>query len=269
MPTTAINGHSYFYEEIGSGTPIVFAHGLTFDRHMWDHQIRTLSPRYRCIAVDLRGHGGSGGESEEYSLEDEAESLHALMGRLGARPAHLVGLSMGGMIGLRLALAHPESVRSLALLDTSAEAELPERAPQYEALAAMAKARGPGSVVGAVLPIMFSQGFLQGQPEAVARYQSDFGGLNMDGLEAATKAVTRRTDILGEISRIRVPTLVIVGERDIATTPDKAQHIVERIAGARLETIPGSGHMTPIEQPERVSQLLSEFLAQVDAGSPK
>ncbi len=269
MPTVAANGLNYFYEEAGSGSPVVFAHGLTFDRHMWDHQVQTLSPRYRCIAVDLRGHGGSGTAPGDYSLEDEAESLHALMGQLGARPAHLVGLSLGGMIGLRLALAHPEAVRSLALLDTSAEAELPERAPQYEALAATAKAQGPGSVVGAVLPIMFSQAFLQGQPEAVARYQSDFGSLNLDGLEAATKAVSRRTDILGEISRIGVPALVIVGEKDIATTPDKAQHIVERIAGARLKTIPGSGHMTPIEQPELVSQLLSEFLAEVDAGSPK
>jgi len=269
MPTAAVNGLQYQYDEKGSGVPVVFAHGLTFDRHMWDHQVQTLSSRYRCVAIDFRGHGGSSTAPGEYSLEDEAESLHVLMGQLGARPAHLVGLSLGGMVGLRLALAHPESVRSLALLDTSAEAEVPERRPQYESLAAMAKAQGPQSVVDAVLPLMFSPGFLQGQSDALVRYRSDFAGLNLDGLEAATKAVTRRTDVLAEVSRIRAPTLVIVGEEDIATTPDKAEHIVERIAGARLVTIAGSGHMTPIEQPERISQLLSEFLAQVDAGGPK
>ncbi|MCH7522424.1 MAG: alpha/beta hydrolase [Chloroflexi bacterium] len=88
-------------------------------------------------------------------------------------------------------------------------------------------------------------------------------------IEQATKAVTRRTSVLDRISQIKVPTLVIVGSDDISTTPDKAQHIAEGIAGARLETIAGSGHMTAIEQPERISQLLSEFLAQVDSASPK
>ena len=269
MPIARVNDLEYFYEEKGSGSPVVFAHGITFDRHMWDHQVETLSARYRCLAFDLLGHGGSGSGPADYSLEDEAANLHLLMQQLGALPAHLVGLSLGGMVAMRLALAQPQAVRSLALLDTSAEAEVPELRPQYEALAAAAKAQGPQSVVGAVLLIMFSQGFLQSQPVKVADYKDQFNRLNLDGLEAATRAVTRRTDILDQISRISVPTLVIVGEQDVARTPDEAQHIVERIAGARLVTIPGAGHMTPIEQPERISQVLSEFLAQVEGGQPK
>ena len=269
MPKVTVNGNEYFYEEKGSGFPVVFAHGLTFDRHMWGHQVETLSSRYRCIAYDFLGHGGSSVGQGEYSLEDEAENLHVLLGQWGASPAHLVGLSMGGMVGMRLALAHAEDVRSLALLDTSAEEEVADRRPQYEALAAAARASGPQSVVDAVAGFMFSQGFVQSQPEKVAAFKQQFIGSNVEGIELATRAVTRRTSVLERIAEITVPTLVIVGSEDVATTSDKSQHIVERIAGARLETIAGAGHMTPIEQPERISQLLLEFLAEVDSPSAK
>jgi 3-oxoadipate enol-lactonase len=261
MPNVTANGNQYFYEESGSGFPVVFAHGLTFDRHMWDHQVETLSTRYRCIAYDLLGHGGSATGQGEYSLEDEADNLHALMAELDASPAHVVGLSMGGMVAMRLALAHAGDVRSLALLDTSAEEEVSERAPQYEGMAALAKAQGAAAVVDAVMPIMFSPAFIQGQPEAFARERQRFVDTSTDGIEAATKAVTRRTNVLDRLPQIKVPVLVIVGGDDISTTPDLHEHIAEGISSARLETIPGAGHMTPIEQPERISQLLSEFLA--------
>ena len=269
MPKVTVNGDEYFYEEKGSGFPIVFGNSLLFDHRMWAQQVETLSSRYRCITYDFLGHGGSSVGAEGYSLEDEAENLHALMEQWGASPAHIVGLSMGGMVDMRLALAHPQDVRSLALLDTSAEEELAERRPQYEGMAAMAKAQGPQAVVDAVLPLMFSQAFIQGQPQALAHQRQQFLAVNTEGLELATQAVARRTSVLEKISQIKAPTLVIVGSEDISTTPEKAQHIVEAIAGARLETIAGSGHMTAIEQPERISQLLSEFLAQVDSASPK
>ena len=269
MPSATVNGLAYSYEEKGSGSPIVFAHGLTFDRHMWDHQVETLSPRYRCIAYDFLGHGGSPVGPEGYSLEDEAENLHALMAQWGASPAHLVGLSMGGMVALRLALAHPQDVRSLAILDASAEGELPERAPLYEQLAARAKAQGAQIVFDPVVGFMLSRGFVQSQPEKVEAYKRAFCSLDTEGLERATKAVSRRTNVLARIPQIAVPTLVIVGSEDISTTADKAQHIADGIRGAQLETIAGSGHMTPVEQPERISELLSAFLAEAGGAGRK
>ncbi len=133
----------------------------------------------------------------------------------------------------------------------------------------MAKAQGPQAVVDAVLPLMFSQAFTQGQAQALAHHRQQFLSLNTDGIEQATKAVTRRMSVLDRLPQIKLPTLVIVGSEDIATTPDKAQRLAEGISGARLETVAGAGHMTPIEQPERISQLLSGFLAEVDSASPK
>lgn len=269
MPIATVNGLAYNYDEKGSGPPVVFAHGLTFDRHMWDQQVETLSARYRCIAYDFLGHGGSPVGPDGYSLEDEAENLHALMAQWGASPAHLVGLSMGGMVALRLALAHPQDVRSLAILDASAEGELPERAPLYEQLAATAKAQGPQTVADPVVGFMFSRDFVQSQPEKVEAYKRGFGSLDMEGLERATKAVSRRTNVLGRIPQIAVPTLVIVGSEDVSTTPDRSEHIVGAIRGARLETVAGAAHMTAVEQPERISELLSAFLAGIEGGGPK
>src|SRR3970282_891338 len=129
---------------------------------------------------------------EGHSLEDEAENLHALMAQWGASPAHVVGLSMGGMVALRLALAHPQDVRSLTSLDASAEEELPERRPLYEQLAATAKAQGPQTVADPVVGFMFSRDFVRSEPEKVEAYKSSFGALDMGGLGRATKAVTRR-----------------------------------------------------------------------------
>ncbi|MBI1885092.1 MAG: alpha/beta fold hydrolase [Chloroflexi bacterium] len=269
MPKVRVTGGQYFYEEKGAGTPVVFAHGLTFDHHMWDPQVEALSKRYRCLALDFLGHGASAGARSEYTLEGEAENLYTLMRQLGVEAAHVVGLSMGGMVGMRLALAHPQAVRSLVLLDTSAEPEVPDRAPLYEGMAQASRDQGPEAVVDSVLSFMFSQGFIQGQLEVVAGYKKRFLDVDREGIYWATLAITRRTDILDQVSRIRVPTLVIVGEEDIAVTPDKAEHIQERIAGSRLVRIPGSGHMTPIEQPERITELLSAFLASAEGAAAK
>ena len=247
MPSVSVNGLDYAYEESGSGTPVVFAHGLTFDRHMWDPQVAALSSRYRCIAYDLLGHGASAGGRDGYSLEDEAENLHELMARWGATPAHIVALSMGGMMAMRFAIAHPQEVLSLALFDTSAEEEEAANVPRYEAL--LAASRGPNL--------------------AVAAYKESYIALDFDAIEPALKAVTGRTNVLPALSRLDVPALVVVGAEDVATTPDKAQHIAEAIPGARLETIAGAGHMSVVEQPERATELLSSFLDGIADGGPK
>ena len=269
MPSVSVNGLDYAYEESGSGTPVVFAHGLTFDRHMWDPQVAALSSRYRCIAYDLLGHGASAGGRDGYSLEDEAENLHELMARWGATPAHIVALSMGGMMAMRFAIAHPEEVLSLALFDTSAEEERAENVPRYEAL--LAASRGPNlaAAAEAVAAIMFSAGFRESRPDAVAAYKESYIALDFDAIEPALKAVTGRTNVLPALSRLDVPALVVVGAEDVATTPDKAQHIAEAIPGARLETIAGAGHMSVVEQPERATELLSSFLDGIADGGPK
>jgi len=230
---------------------------------MWTDQVAALCKKYRCINMDFRGHGRSSTTESEYSLEQFAEDVYGLMKELGIEQAHVAGLSMGGMVAVRLALAHPEVVRSLMLLDTSARPEQAERAPQYETMARISREQGPEAIMQGVIPIFFSQAFIEGQPQKLEAFKEQFRSLNPEGVYRATLAVTRRRDICEEIKSIRVPTLVIVGKEDLAMPVREAETIQRQIAGSRLEKIAGAGHMTPIEQPEKVTAIIEEFLSQV------
>ncbi len=263
MSTVTVNGAELYYEDVGQGFPLLFLHGLTFDTRMWTDQVAALSKTYRCISLDFRGHGRSPTSDSEYSLEQLAEDVHGLLRELGIEQAHVAGLSMGGMVAMRLALAHPEVVRSLMLLDTSAHPEDPGNASQYETMARIIKEQGPQAVMQGVIPIMFSPAFVQGQPQKLEAFKEQFRKLNREGNYRATLAVTQRRDIREEIKSIGVPTLIIVGEQDLPTPVGQADTIHRQIAGSRLEKIASAGHMTPLEQPEKVTALLEGFLSQV------
>ncbi len=263
MPTAKVNGQNLNYEDTGSGEPVIFLHGLTFSARMWDAQVKALSKRYRCINADFRGHGGTP-PSGEFTLEDLAEDAHGLIAQLGVAPAHVVGLSMGGMVAMRLALAYPGDVRSLVLLDTSADPELPERAPQYEMLANIAREQGLGAVLDAVLPIFFAPRFLA-RTDEVNVWRERLAANDREGVYQATLAVARRSDISVDIRRISAPTLVVVGELDDPTPLEKHQAIRDAIVGSELAVIPGSGHMSPLEAPGAVTEAIERFLARVGA----
>ena len=263
MPKLAVNGTHIHYEEKGAGYPVVLLHGLLFDRAMWKHQVEALSYSYRTINIDLRGHGLSASPDLEYNLDMMTEDVYQVMRGLGIGRAHLAGLSMGGMISMRAALAHPGAVHSLVLLDTSAAPEMAERVPAYETMAHSMREQGPDTIADAVMAILFSQNFLQGQPEKAKREREGFFRLNRIGVSNASYAVTRRSNISEQIKEITAPTLVIVGELDAATPVEKSRAIQAAIPGARLEIIPGAGHMTPIEKPEEVTRLIIEFLRSV------
>jgi len=263
MPTATINGAEIYYEDVGQGLPLLFLHALTFDTRMWADQVAALSRKYRCINMDFRGHGRSSMPESEYSLEQFAEDVYGLMKELGIEQAHVAGSSLGGMVAMRLALAHPEVVRSLVLLGSSAQAEQAERAPQYEAMARIAREQGQEAIMQGVIPIFFSQAFIEGQPQKLEAFKEEFRNVNSEGVYRATLAVTRRRDICEEIKSIRAPTLIIVGEQDLAEPVSEAETIQRQIAGSRLEKIAGAGHITCLEEPEKVTALIEEFLSQV------
>jgi 3-oxoadipate enol-lactonase len=264
MPTVTVNGAEIYFEDVGQGFPLLFLHGLTFDTRMWTDQVAALSKKYRCISLDSRGHGRSPTSDSEYSLEQFAEDVRGVLSKLGIEQAHVAGLSMGGMVAMRLALAYPEVVCSLMLLDTSADPQDAEGASQYETMAQIIKEQGPEAVMQAVIPIMFSPAFIQEQPQKLEAFKEQFRKIDGEGIYRAMLAVTRRRDIRQDIKDIGVPTLIIVGEQDLATPVDEAESIHRQIAGSRLEKIAGAGHMAPLEQPEKVTALLEDFLSQVE-----
>ena len=180
----------------------------------------------------------------------------------GCAPCRFLGLSMGGFIGLRLATRRPELLRSLILLETSADPEPSEHAAKYRQLAFVARWFGLGLVVDRVMPVMFGRTFLSDPVRAGERreWRDRMSGNHRLGITRATTGVITRNGIASEIDSIRVPTLILVGDEDVAVPPVHSQHLHEHLTGSRLEIIPRAGHTSTVEEPTAVNVALANFL---------
>lgn len=268
MPNAQINGTTLYFEDHGTGPEtIVFSHGLLWSGQMFDPQVVALRARYRCITYDHRGQGRSAVPDDGYDIDTVTDDAAALIELLGAAPCHFVGLSMGGFVGMRLALRHPELLRSLILLNTSADPEPPENIPRYRMLARIARWLGMRPVAGRVMPILFGRAFLT-DPSRAALRRSWHGRLLENDRRGATKAtlgVVERDGVYEELAQIPHPTLVIAGEADVATVPAKGRRIAERIPNARFALIPRAGHTSSIEESALVTETIRSFLDDLTA----
>lgn len=274
MPRLLANGASLWYEERGAGPEtIVFAHGLLWSGRMFDAQVASLSGRYRCVTFDFRGQGRSEVTADGYDMDTLADDAAALIEALGCAPCHFVGLSMGGFIGMRLAARRPGLIRSLVLMETSADPEPAESAPRYRMLGGIVRALGGVGmrlVMPKVMRIMFGRTFLADPAREAERRLWRQRGMENDrlGVTRALQGVIDRKPIYDELGRISVPTLVMVGDEDVATVPAKAERMRDAIPGARLMVIPGAGHTASVEQPDFVNAALDEFLAAAASTEP-
>ncbi len=261
MPTQTVRDATFFYSDTGAGDPVLFIHGLTWDHTLWDHQVAALSNSFRCIAVDLIGHGQTPDVDHDYSFLDLADYMAGFLDGLGIERAHIVGLSMGGMTAMPMALEHSAKVRSLALLDTDARSEAPETVAAYTALGSAILTAGWAAVAEPVAGILFGAPYLSDPARKAAAIEKLCANSQEPVAGRALRAVTGRTDLLPRLGTITVPTTVIVGELDAATTPDKAEAIAAAIPGATLVKIPNAGHHSPLENPEAVTAALEAHLA--------
>jgi 3-oxoadipate enol-lactonase len=230
---------------------------------MWKHQIEPISALGRVVVFDGPGHGKSE-VPPPFSLEDNADALTDAFGELQIDKAIFIGLSWGGMIGMRLALQHPQRVRALALLDTNAEAEEHLRRVKYRAFISFGRRFGiPKLLADAQLaPIYFAEATRARQPELIERWVRTVNGYSRDGTARASLAVVvHRKDILSRIGSIRVPTLVLCGREDRAAEPVHSERIMGAIPGAKLVLIDGAAHVSALEQPKAVNEALVPFVA--------
>jgi 3-oxoadipate enol-lactonase len=263
MPLVSANGTELYVEDTGGkGPPVLFSHGVLYSCRMWDGQIPSLRSRFRCILYDHRGQGQSAVPAGGYDMDNVAEDAAALIRALGVQPVHFVGLSMGGFVGMRLAARHPELIRSLVLLDTSADAEPPEHLPRYRMLTFIERWLGPHLVAGSVMNIMHGATARSDRARAAEwkAVKARFIATDRVGAVRAVNGVLGRQGVKAELQTIRVPTLVMVGEEDTATVPAKAEAIAQGIRGAKLVRIPKAGHLSPIDNPSFVTEQLSSFL---------
>ena len=269
MPRLKTNGVELYYEREGQGEPLLLVHGLLFSGESWRDQVRALSADYECITVDLRGQHRSETTDDPagYDLWNQAEDVHGLIHELGVAPVHYAGLSMGGMIGMRLALRHPEVLRELVLVDTSSMPEDPENVERYEAFRQVVESGQLEAVLPALPVTFFCDEFIRDRDDYVQSWFALLQAGNPMGFARASRAVDERTDITDQVGAIRLPTLVIHGSEDVAIPLEKGRATAAAIPGARLEVIEGAGHQSNIDHPEEVTRLLREFLATVRAGS--
>ena len=198
---------------------------------------------------------------------DAAELIRSLVGG----PVHFIGLSMGGFVGMRLAARHPELVKSLTLLETSANAEPLENLPQYKLLNGVVRLVGViPPIASKVMKIMFAKTWLAdpAQVDSIRHWKKELTS-NKKSITGPVEGVIYRKGVEEELAKISCPTLVVVGDEDVATTPQKAAFIHQGIAGSKLETISGAGHSSCIEKPEEVNRLLKDWLESLStANSP-
>jgi len=264
MAMLEINGTSLFHEDTGPGSTgetIAFSHGLLWGTELFAPQLAALRGRYRCIAWDHRGQGRSAADHRDcIGMELVWQDAVQLLETLVQGPVHFCGLSMGGFVAMRMAARRPDLVRSLILLETSADPEPIENVPRYRLLNRVTRLLGTGVTRGKVAPIMLGKTILTNKARRadVDRF-SQLMGRRRD-IWRAVNGVLDRGGVFHELSRITAPTLVVVGDEDVATPRARAERIAGAIAGAKLVTIPRAGHSSPVEEPELVTAAIEQFL---------
>ncbi|WP_057938258.1 alpha/beta fold hydrolase [Algoriphagus resistens] len=262
MPQINVNGVDIFYTDQGNGEEtIVFSHGLLWSHKMFGDQIEFLQPRFRVIAYDHRGQG----QSEvvgPFDMDTLSEDAAELIKELCVGPVHFAGLSMGGFIGMRLASRFPELIKSLVLMETSANSEPVENLPKYKTLNGIVKWLGIfPPVASKVMKIMFAESWLNDplNSEKIEFWKTELKS-NKKSISKAVDGVIYRKGIESEIGRIICPTMIIVGDEDVATAPVKAKFIQMGIPKSKLHRIPGAGHSSCIEKPKEINRLLGDWL---------
>lgn len=263
MPRIKVRDTELYYEDTGGPGPVIlFSHGLLWSGRMFEAQVAALKDRYRCVTYDHRGQGQSAPATERsVPIETVTEDAIALIEALGLAPLHFCGLSMGGFVGMRIAARRPELLRSLILMETTADPEPAENVPKYRRLAFVARWIGLWAVATPTMKIMFSQSFLNDPARAadVARWRAELLANRRD-IVRAVYGVNEREGCYDLLPRIKAPTLIIVGEEDVATVPAKAERIHAAIPGSRLVRIPAAGHSSSVENPGPINAELRAFL---------
>ena len=264
--TVGTNGQELFYEVHGDGPPLVLVMGIGYDSSLWTlQQVPALSARLRVVILDNRDAGRSSRAAHRYAIADMADDVAGLLDALDIHRTHLLGLSMGSMIGMEFALRHADRLDRLVLAG-------PGAAPARSAVDPIStwnwvKTNDSSGTVfgGQQFTWLFSTAFLRNQ----AAVQDTFALLASNPNPVEPEAYDRQArayldfDALDRLGGIKAPTLVIVGEQDLLTPTWIAREVADGIPGAQFKIVTGDGssHLVPLERPDEFNQLVTDFLA--------
>ena len=264
MEVVSVNGLEIAYERVGEGPPLVLVHGAAVDGRMWRPQFAALADELTVVAWDEPGAGRSADAPGDFGLADYARCLAALIEALGLGPAHVAGLSWGGTVVLELYRHRPGLVATLILVDTYAgwKGSLPAEEVQARVAGAHRMLAAPAEEFDPTLPGLFA-----GDPPA------EFVPL-LDEMAAAVRPESLRTQLLlmaeadqrDLLPRIALPTLLVWGELDARSPLGVARQFERAIPDTELVVIPGAGHVSNLERPERFNAGGARVLPRAPAG---
>lgn len=235
--------------------PVLMLGSLGSTLAMWDPQIPALGEQFRVVRADHRGHGGSPVPAGPYTLDDLVADVILLLDETGIQRTSIVGLSLGGMVAMRLAALHPERLDHLVLLCTSAGFGDPAA---WAARSDQVQAQGVGSLADLVIGRWFTPDFATREPAVVSTYREMLSATPTEGYAGCCAAIGT-LDLYSDLGRIAAPTLAIAGADDPSTPPSALEAIADGIEGARLVVVPGA-HLASVESADVVNAALLAHL---------
>ena len=254
------NGIQMNYELSGKkeSPVIVLSHSLASSLVMWNPQMDALNPHFQVLRYDMRGHGKSDVTPGSYTLELLAEDVIGLLDALDIDRVHFIGLSIGGMIGQSLALNHLHRLRSLALCDSASI--IPQEAqPIWQERINKALSKGMKAQVDETMERWFTPSFFKQSSPMLEIIRKQILATPVQGYIGCAEAI-RKLNYLDQLSKIKIPTLIMVGEDDPGTPVSASEAMHKRLSNSKLVILPSARHLSNIEQAEAFNTTLLKFL---------
>ncbi len=258
MPTIEVNGIQLFYEDSGTGEPLVLIHGFLLSSEMWQSQQEGLRDHLRVIMPDLRGMGRSSVPTDGYSVDAYAADIVALLDHLNLDRVVVGGMSMGGYVALAMLRRYPERIKGLILIDTQAEADDAEMRAKRHAL--IEKVREEGANAVADTSKMLTEQTRVEHPALAQHMQSIMQHTAVDGIVGALTAMIERPDSTSLLENAEIPALIIVGRDDVLTPPDDAVAMQQAVGRAELHVLEGAAHGANLERAEEVNHVIKRWM---------
>ena len=260
MTMVPILGGSLFTRVDGEGGRpwLVLSNSLAADHTMWDAQMPLLTERYRVIRYDTRGHGRSEAPPAPYSFDNLIGDVVAVMDHHGATRASYMGLSLGGMTGLGLALKHPDRLEKLVCCD--ARADNPEPfVKSWDDRIAVVDQKGTDGLVAGTIERWLTPGFRERHPDEEAKLAAQIRATSAEGYKGCAAAL-KTLNYLKDLGRLAVPTLYVVGAEDGGAPLPAMQAMADATPGGRLAIVPDAAHIANVDNPAGFADALRGFL---------
>jgi len=257
MPEVMVQGARLSYDTAGPehAPVLMLSHALGTSRELFDDQFAAFSDRFRVIRHDMRGHGKSGSPAGEYAIAELGSDVLRILDEVGAERAHVVGVSLGGLTTMWLAIHAPARIGKIVLANTAGRVGSREH---WQARIDQVRANGFAAIAEAAPARWFTPRFVAGRPETVAAYQAMLSACDREGYSGCCAAL-RDADVRPDLARITAPTLIVTGISDPVCPPSDAAYLRERIRGAGYLEL-DAAHYSNVERAGEFTEATLQFL---------